>query len=89
MFEASENSKYLFLNSLWISFLFCSVIWKGKGPILWYLYLFFSFQTIAPLMAQSSPVSVSPIRILETSMAMTGLSSWVCSKLIVLIVDDC
>jgi len=64
-------------------------MWKGKGPMRWYLYLFFSFQTIAPLIAQSMPVSVSPILMLETSIATTGLSSKLCSRGIVFIVDGC
>ena len=87
--EDSENSKWLFLNALWISFLFCSVMWNGKGPILWYLYLFFCVETIAPLIAQSSPVSVSPILMLETSTAITGFSSVVGSSGIVVIVVGC
>ena len=82
-------SKLWFLKSLWISFLFCSVMWNGKGPIRWYLYLFFSFQTIAPRIAQSSPVSVSPIRMLETSTATTGFSSIAGSSVIVFIVEGC
>ena len=44
---------------------------------------------MAPLIAQSSPVSVSPIRMLETSTATTGFSVWVGSRWIVFIVDDC
>lgn len=86
---ASEILKWWFLKSLWISFLFCSVMWNGNGPIRWYLYLFFSFQTIAPLIAQSSPVSVSPSRMLETSTATTGFSSRVGSSGIVFIVEGC
>ena len=39
------------------------------------MYRLFVFQTIAPLMAQSMPVSVSPTFMLETSMATTGVAS--------------
>lgn len=40
-----------------------------------YLYLFFSFQTIVPLMAQIMPSFVSPIFMLETSMPTIVVSS--------------
>lgn len=51
------------------------------------MYPFFSFRTIAPLIAHSSPVSVSPILMLETSMAATGRSSMMGSRGIVCIVE--
>jgi hypothetical protein len=49
--------------------------------------MFFSFQTIAARIAHSSPVSVSPIRMLETSMATTERFSVTGSSGIVFIVD--
>ena len=64
-------------------------MWNGKGPMRWYLYLFFSFQTMAPRIAQSSPVSVSPRCMLETSTATTGFSSWAGSSGMVFIVCGC
>ena len=39
-----------------------------------YLYLFLVFQTTVPLMAQIMPVEVSPIFMLETSMATIVVS---------------
>ncbi len=59
-----------------ISFLFSSVMWNGNGPSRRYRYpLPCCFQTVAALRASSVPVVVSPILMLDTSMAMTGVSS--------------
>ena len=57
-------------------FLFSSVMWNMKGPRRRYLYFLFCFQTVAPLMATSMPVAVSPILMLEVSTAATMVFSW-------------
>ena len=59
-----------------ISFLFSSVMWNGNGPKRRYRYPRWAcFQTVAALSASSVPVVVSPILMLDTSMAITGVWS--------------